>query len=96
VRRGGDGRRGAAAPRARRPPRRRDRQAARRRRRVEAAADGIRIQSAGGAQLKAQSFRTTEYPGFPTDMQAQFMALDCIAQGTATVAETIFETASCT
>jgi len=29
-------------------------------------------------------------------MQAQFMALDCIAQGTATVAETIFETASCT
>ena len=58
---------------------------------VEAAADGIRIQSAGGAQLKAQSFRTTEYPGFPTDMQAQFMALDCIAQGTATVAETIFE-----
>ena len=58
---------------------------------VEAAADGIRIQSAGGAQLKAQSFRTTEYPGFPTDMQAQFMALNCIAQGTATVAETIFE-----
>ena len=58
---------------------------------VEAAADGIRIQSAGGAQLKAQSFRTTEYPGFPTDMQAQFMALDCIAQGTATVTETIFE-----
>ncbi|MDF1481813.1 UDP-N-acetylglucosamine 1-carboxyvinyltransferase [Extensimonas sp. H3M7-6] len=58
---------------------------------VEPAADGIRIQSAGGAQLKAQSFRTTEYPGFPTDMQAQFMALNCIAQGTATVAETIFE-----
>ena len=31
--------------------------------------------------LQAQSFRTTEYPGFPTDMQAQFMALNCIAQG---------------
>ncbi|WP_431151963.1 UDP-N-acetylglucosamine 1-carboxyvinyltransferase [Acidovorax facilis] len=52
---------------------------------------GIRVQSAGGATLKAQGFRTTEYPGFPTDMQAQFMALNCIAQGTATVTETIFE-----
>jgi UDP-N-acetylglucosamine 1-carboxyvinyltransferase len=37
------------------------------------------------------SFRTTEYPGFPTDMQAQFMALDTIAAGTARVTETIFE-----
>jgi len=54
-------------------------------------ADGIAIASLGGAALKAQGFRTTEYPGFPTDMQAQFMALNCIAQGTATVAETIFE-----
>jgi len=41
--------------------------------------------------LKAQSFRTTEYPGFPTDMQAQFMALNCIAEGTSKVTETIFE-----
>ena len=49
----------------------------------------IRIQSLG--RLKAQSFRTTEYPGFPTDMQAQFMALNAIAQGTSTVTETIFE-----
>ena len=47
--------------------------------------------SPGAAALKAQTFRTTEYPGFPTDMQAQFMALNCIAQGTATVTETIFE-----
>jgi UDP-N-acetylglucosamine 1-carboxyvinyltransferase len=52
---------------------------------------GIRIASAGGATLKAQGFRTTEYPGFPTDMQAQFMALNCVAQGTAAVTETIFE-----
>ena len=37
------------------------------------------------------TFRTTEYPGFPTDMQAQFMALNCVAQGTAAVTETIFE-----
>lgn len=40
---------------------------------------------------KAISFRTTEYPGFPTDMQAQFMALDSIATGTSRVTETIFE-----
>ncbi|MDO8699563.1 MAG: UDP-N-acetylglucosamine 1-carboxyvinyltransferase [Rhodoferax sp.] len=50
---------------------------------------GIRVQSQG--RLKAQSFRTTEYPGFPTDMQAQFMALNCISNGTAKVTETIFE-----
>ena len=56
---------------------------------VTAVPEGIRIQSNG--RLQAQSFRTTEYPGFPTDMQAQFMALDCIAQGTAKVTETIFE-----
>ena len=49
----------------------------------------IRIQAQG--RLKAQSFCTTEYPGFPTDMQAQFMALNAIAQGTSTVTETIFE-----
>ncbi len=49
----------------------------------------IRIQSSG--RLKAQSFRTTEYPGFPTDMQAQFMALNCISHGSSTVTETIFE-----
>jgi UDP-N-acetylglucosamine 1-carboxyvinyltransferase len=54
------------------------------------AGDGfIRIQAEG--RMKAQSFRTTEYPGFPTDMQAQFMALNAIAQGASTVTETIFE-----
>ena len=54
------------------------------------AGDGfIRIQAQG--RMKAQSFRTTEYPGFPTDMQAQFMALNAIAQGASTVTETIFE-----
>jgi len=52
---------------------------------------GIRIKSPGAAQLKAQGFRTTEYPGFPTDMQAQFMALNAVAQGPAKVTETIFE-----
>ncbi len=56
---------------------------------VEAAEDGIRIRANG--RLKAQSFRTTEYPGFPTDMQAQFMALNVVSQGASVVTETIFE-----
>jgi len=56
---------------------------------VKAVEGGIRVQSQG--RLKAQSFRTTEYPGFPTDMQAQFMALNAISIGTSKVTETIFE-----
>ncbi|AVO41800.1 UDP-N-acetylglucosamine 1-carboxyvinyltransferase [Simplicispira suum] len=58
---------------------------------IHSEAGGLRVRSNGAEQLKAQGFRTTEYPGFPTDMQAQFMALNCVAQGTATVTETIFE-----
>jgi UDP-N-acetylglucosamine 1-carboxyvinyltransferase len=56
---------------------------------VTEVAGGVRVQSHG--RLKAQSFRTTEYPGFPTDMQAQFMALNAISHGTSKVTETIFE-----
>ncbi|WP_234266201.1 UDP-N-acetylglucosamine 1-carboxyvinyltransferase [Hydrogenophaga sp. NFH-34] len=56
---------------------------------IEAGEGFIRVKSQG--RLKAQSFRTTEYPGFPTDMQAQFMALNCVAQGNSTATETIFE-----
>ena len=51
--------------------------------------DWIRVRSNG--RPRAVSFRTSEYPAFPTDMQAQFMALNCIADGTAVVTETIFE-----
>ncbi|BBB63230.1 UDP-N-acetylglucosamine 1-carboxyvinyltransferase [Undibacterium sp. KW1] len=51
--------------------------------------DWIRAQMS--SRPKAVGFRTTEYPGFPTDMQAQFMALNCIAQGSSRVTETIFE-----
>ena len=51
--------------------------------------DWIRVQMA--ARPKAVNFRTTEYPGFPTDMQAQFMALNCLAEGSSRVTETIFE-----
>ena len=56
---------------------------------VTSVPEGIRVASQG--RLTAQSFRTTEYPGFPTDMQAQFMALNCVAKGTSRVTETIFE-----
>jgi UDP-N-acetylglucosamine 1-carboxyvinyltransferase len=40
---------------------------------------------------RAVSLRTAPYPAFPTDMQAQFMALDCVADGVARITETIFE-----
>jgi UDP-N-acetylglucosamine 1-carboxyvinyltransferase len=43
------------------------------------------------ARPQPVSFRTTEYPGFPTDMQAQFMAVNTIAAGPSRVTETIFE-----
>ncbi|MFC5500450.1 UDP-N-acetylglucosamine 1-carboxyvinyltransferase [Caenimonas terrae] len=56
---------------------------------VAAVEDGIHLHSQG--RLVAQSFRTTEYPGFPTDMQAQFMALNAISEGPSKVTETIFE-----
>ena len=51
--------------------------------------DWVRLQAS--ARPRAVSVRTAPYPGFATDMQAQFMALDAVADGTATVVETIFE-----
>jgi UDP-N-acetylglucosamine 1-carboxyvinyltransferase len=56
---------------------------------IEPGEGWIRVRSQ--QRPKAVSFRTSEYPAFPTDMQAQFMALNCIAEGTAKVTETIFE-----
>ncbi|MEO6896352.1 MAG: UDP-N-acetylglucosamine 1-carboxyvinyltransferase, partial [Caldimonas sp.] len=56
---------------------------------VESASGWVRIVASG--RPHAASVRTSEYPAFPTDMQAQLMALDCIADGTATITETIFE-----
>lgn len=56
---------------------------------ITCGADWIRVRHQG--RTKAVSFRTSEYPAFPTDMQAQFMALNCIADGSARVTETIFE-----
>lgn len=45
----------------------------------------------GGRRPQAVSVKTAPYPGFPTDMQAQFTALNAIAEGIATVTETVFE-----
>ena len=45
----------------------------------------------GDEELKAVDIHTAPYPGFPTDMQAQFTALNCVAQGSATVTESVFE-----
>ncbi|MEG0821825.1 MAG: UDP-N-acetylglucosamine 1-carboxyvinyltransferase [Burkholderiaceae bacterium] len=56
---------------------------------VECGPDWIRARIAG--RPKAVSLRTAPYPAFPTDMQAQFMALNCVAEGTARISETIFE-----
>jgi UDP-N-acetylglucosamine 1-carboxyvinyltransferase len=67
---------------------------------VDRQADGYRLrnhrrtrrdppQSAAAAQ--AVSIRTAPYPAFPTDMQAQFMAINAVAEGTAVMRETIFE-----
>ena len=58
---------------------------------IEADVAGGWIRVKNHQRARAVSFRTGEYPAFPTDMQAQFMALNCIAEGTAVVTETIFE-----
>lgn len=44
-----------------------------------------------GRRPRAVSLRTAPYPGFPTDMQAQFVALDCVAEGTGSISELVFE-----
>jgi UDP-N-acetylglucosamine 1-carboxyvinyltransferase len=45
----------------------------------------------GPSEIKAVDIKTLPYPGFPTDMQSQFMALMCVANGTSIFTETIFE-----
>ncbi len=51
--------------------------------------DAIRLSAP--SRLNAVSLRTAPYPAFPTDMQAQFMAINCVANGVAMIRETIFE-----
>ena len=52
--------------------------------------DTIRVKH-GGKKLRSVSVRTAPYPAFPTDMQAQFVALNSIAEGVAHITETVFE-----
>jgi UDP-N-acetylglucosamine 1-carboxyvinyltransferase len=56
---------------------------------IEDTADGVRVTADGG--LKPLSISTAPYPAFPTDMQAQFMAMLTLAEGTSLLTETIFE-----
>lgn len=56
---------------------------------IETGPDWIRVMM--NSRPKSVSIRTEPHPGFPTDMQAQIMALDCVADGTAQITETIFE-----
>jgi UDP-N-acetylglucosamine 1-carboxyvinyltransferase len=57
---------------------------------VEASTDGLRIKR-NGAGLEPIKVETEPYPGFPTDLQAQLMALTTKAKGTSVIRETIFE-----
>jgi len=57
--------------------------------RVEEHEESIRV--CGGGELRAVDIKTMPYPGFPTDMQAQLMAVLTIAKGTSVVTETVFE-----
>jgi len=56
---------------------------------MEVGSDWIKASMQG--RPKAVSFRTSEYPAFPTDMQAQLMTVNAIASGSSTITETIFE-----
>jgi UDP-N-acetylglucosamine 1-carboxyvinyltransferase len=56
---------------------------------VSQGTDWVNVEANGG--IGAVNVRTAPYPAFPTDMQAQFLALNCVARGTAVVTETIFE-----
>ncbi|MCC5810260.1 MAG: UDP-N-acetylglucosamine 1-carboxyvinyltransferase [Ectothiorhodospiraceae bacterium] len=58
---------------------------------IEVGEDWISLEMPDGRRPKAVSLRTAPYPAFPTDMQAQFCALNAVAEGTATVTETVFE-----
>jgi UDP-N-acetylglucosamine 1-carboxyvinyltransferase len=56
---------------------------------IEEGADWMRVRM--DRRPTAVSFRTSEYPAFPTDMQAQLMVVNCVAEGSARIIETIFE-----
>jgi UDP-N-acetylglucosamine 1-carboxyvinyltransferase len=57
---------------------------------ISSSNEGIRVKRNGGA-IAPVDVTTDPFPGFPTDLQAQFMALMCMADGTSRITETIFE-----
>lgn len=58
---------------------------------VEVREEENHLRIIGPEQIRATDIKTLPYPGFPTDMQSQFMALMCVADGTSIFTETIFE-----
>lgn len=58
---------------------------------VEIVEEGNNLRVRSNGRLKAVDIKTMPYPGFPTDMQAQFMALMTVAEGTSVFTETVFE-----
>ena len=57
--------------------------------RIDSSGASMRVRSEG--RLRSTNLRTAPYPGFPTDMQAQLLALNAVSQGTSVITETIFE-----
>jgi UDP-N-acetylglucosamine 1-carboxyvinyltransferase len=58
---------------------------------MEIEADGQAVRAVGNKRIKSVDVKTQPYPGFPTDMQAQFMVLMSLARGLSVISETIFE-----
>lgn len=58
---------------------------------VEEIKEGLRVYKNEDKKIKGVDIKTMPYPGFPTDMQAQFMSLLALAEGTSVVTETVFE-----
>jgi len=57
---------------------------------IDTGEDWVQVDMKGN-QPKSVNIRTSPYPAFPTDMQAQFTALNAVAEGSATITETVFE-----
>ena len=58
---------------------------------IEESVDEIRVRASADLRIRAVDVKTLPYPGFPTDMQAQFMALMTVAHGSSLITETVFE-----
>ena len=58
---------------------------------IEESVDEIRVRASADLRIRAVDVKTLPYPGFPTDMQAQFMALMTVAHGSSLISETVFE-----